>query len=169
MPSHATAQHNSEIRRRQLDGEDISAADHSSLHAIPPIDNPASPAEFPATREHFAPPVEGHYRLKDGRWNDEVDDIPGAEARYDDGGEISPAMTTAVYPHEGQPDAKGPLPGEDSVAADAPGVEDESDVPVAEESDPWDREYDSAVPVAEEETDVPATEAEEEEESGAQA
>lgn len=58
MPSHATAQHNSEIRRRQLEGEQITAADHSTLHAIPPIDNPASPAEFPLTAADFAPPVE---------------------------------------------------------------------------------------------------------------
>ena len=55
MPSHATAQHNSEIRRRQRAGEDITAADHSSRHAIPPIDNPASPAEFPRTAEEYAP------------------------------------------------------------------------------------------------------------------
>lgn len=55
MPSHATAQHNSEIRRRQLAGEDITAGDHSTNHAIPPIDNPASPAEFPVTAQEYAP------------------------------------------------------------------------------------------------------------------
>lgn len=133
MPSHATAQHNSEIRRRQLDGEDISAADHSSLHAIPPIDNPASPAEFPATREHFAPPVEGHYKLKDGTWNDAVD-VPGEEAELSDSeveadrnAEYSRATTAAVFPHEGQPDAKGPLPGEDDEDVDAPGAEEEEE------------------------------------------
>lgn len=57
MPSHATAQHNSEIRRRQLGGEQITAGDHSTFHAIPTIDNPASPAEFPLTAEQYAPPV----------------------------------------------------------------------------------------------------------------
>lgn len=58
MPSHATAQHNSEIRRRQWAGEEITAADHSSMHAIPTIDNPASPAEFPLTVEEAAPQVD---------------------------------------------------------------------------------------------------------------
>lgn len=134
MPSHATGQHNSEIRRRQLDGEDITAADPSSLHAIPPIDNPASPAEFPATREHFAPPVEGHYRLKDGSWNDapaeeaEEDLRTDSEREADENAELgrqrlSAPVTTSVLPHEGQPDAKGPLPGDDVEDDDVVGEE----------------------------------------------
>jgi|SRR6267154_2333819 len=57
MPSHATAQHNADIRRRQLAGEEITAADPSTHHSIPQIDNPASPAEFPATAEEYAPQV----------------------------------------------------------------------------------------------------------------
>lgn len=139
MPSHATAQHNSEIRRRQLAGEEIDASDHSSLHAIPPIDNPASPAEFPATREHFAPRVEGHYKLADGSWND----APGAEAEEDlrtdsereadenaalGRAQMSEARTTAVFPHEGQPDAKGPLPGEAEEDIPAAEAEEEEEV-----------------------------------------
>lgn len=57
MPSHATAAHNSEIRRRQADGEHITAADHSEYGAVAPIDNPASPAEFPLTAERYAPKI----------------------------------------------------------------------------------------------------------------
>jgi hypothetical protein len=66
MPSHATAQFNSAIRRKQLAGEDVTASDHvigegderdQQLPFIHPVDNPASPSEFPATREQYAPPV----------------------------------------------------------------------------------------------------------------
>jgi hypothetical protein len=62
MPSHATAQFNSHIRRRQLAGEDVHASDpkfvlEEGVPFIDPLDNPASPAEFPATREQYAPPV----------------------------------------------------------------------------------------------------------------
>lgn len=58
MPSHATGQHNADIRRRQLEGEEITAADPSTHHAIPQVDNPSSPAEFPATAEQYAPQVD---------------------------------------------------------------------------------------------------------------
>jgi hypothetical protein len=66
MPSHATAQFNSQIRRQQLAGEEVSVARS--------VDNPASPAEFPATREATGAPIEGRYRLPDGTWNDQVDE-----------------------------------------------------------------------------------------------
>lgn len=62
MPSHATARFNSHVRARQLAGEDVHASDpkfslDEGIAFIDPLDNPASPAEFPATREQYAPPV----------------------------------------------------------------------------------------------------------------
>lgn len=125
MPSHATAQHNSEIRRRQLAGEDISAADHSSAHAIPPLDNPSSPAEFPATREHFAPRLTDRYRRPDGSLSDEGDER---------------SLIETGLPHEGQPGAKGPLPGEREQAQRAASSEAELDEDEEEDVDSGDEE-----------------------------
>ena len=110
MPSHATAQHNSEIRRRQLDGEDITAADHSSMHAIPTVDNPAAPSEFPATRMHHAPRVTDRYRLEDGSLSPEGDER---------------ATLLTGLPHEGLPGAKGPRPGDEQAPEGEVGAEGE--------------------------------------------
>ena len=129
MPSHATAQHNSEIRRRQIEGEDITAADHSSMHAIPPIDNPASPAEFPATRELTGAPV-SRYAPR----------TPAEREEYEDASNIR---------HGG---AQAGAQNRDLVTGEPPETRDEDLAPETDEEEPL--STDALAPSADEEEEV---------------
>jgi hypothetical protein len=137
MPSHATAQHNSEIRRRQIEGEDITAADHSSMHAIPPIDNPASPAEFPATRELTGAPV-SRYAPRTPAEREEYEDASNIRHGGAQAGAQNRDLVTGEPPEtqdEEEPlstDALAPSADEEEEVADGDDEEEIADAPEAE-------------------------------------